>query len=182
MIIDTNRKPKYYGYYLYVLELEDGKYYVGLSHNVSKRCAKHKSGKGAEWTKLHKPLKIIMSEKTGFYSYREAGLLENKKTLELMKKYGKYNVRGGEYCAVNEGVLDSLIGDKLSNTNGNNLSKKKEATNYKKKNKKKSISNVKVNKNLNQRKAVTSWVEDKKFYIWVSDSEKMDKLEKNNKH
>ena len=40
---------------VYVLELEGGNYYVGMSHNLSQRLAQHFSGNGAKWTKLHKP-------------------------------------------------------------------------------------------------------------------------------
>ena len=41
---------KIYYFRLYVLELEQGKYYVGLSHNVDKRFKMHKDGEGAEFT------------------------------------------------------------------------------------------------------------------------------------
>ncbi len=109
MIINIYDKPKYRGYYLYVLQLEEGKYYVGLSHNVNKRFEKHKNGQGAKWTKKYAPIRIVSSEKTDFYSYLEAGILENKKTIELMNKYGKENVRGGIYCAVDQKKIEEML-------------------------------------------------------------------------
>ena len=42
---------------LYVLELEDECYYVGISDDVKMRFKKyHMAGHGSKWTKLHKPL------------------------------------------------------------------------------------------------------------------------------
>lgn len=113
MIIDTNRKKVYRGFYYYVLKLEQGKYYVGLTHNVSKRLKMHKDGTGAEWTKLYEPIKLLTCKETGSYTYREAGQVEDQKTLELMGKYGRENVRGGRYCAVDQEVLDQLMGKEL---------------------------------------------------------------------
>lgn len=42
-------------YQAYALELEDGKYYVGITGrtDVQKRLAEHLKGKGAKWTVLH---------------------------------------------------------------------------------------------------------------------------------
>ena len=41
---------------LYVLELEDGCYYVGIASDIKHRFESHMSGYGSKWTKLHKPL------------------------------------------------------------------------------------------------------------------------------
>jgi predicted GIY-YIG superfamily endonuclease len=77
---------------LYVLQLEDGKYYVGRTDNIAKRYAEHKSGRGSEWTKLHKPVKVMETHET------KTGEDETNFTKFLMKKYGVDNVRGGAYC------------------------------------------------------------------------------------
>lgn len=114
MIIYINqKKKKYRGYYYYILQLEQGKYYVGLTHNVDKRLKRHKEGTGAEWTKLYKPIKILTCKETGSYSYREAGQVEDQMTIKFMKRYGRENVRGGKYCAVDQEVLDQLMGKEL---------------------------------------------------------------------
>ncbi len=76
---------------LYVLQLEGGKYYVGKTDNLEKRFSEHKTGRGSEWTKLHKPVKIL--ETRNMYSNED----ENNVTKELMKKYGYDNVRGGSF-------------------------------------------------------------------------------------
>jgi predicted GIY-YIG superfamily endonuclease len=79
---------------LYVLQLEDGKYYVGKTTDVKKRFEQHQSGYGSAWTKAYKPLRII--ETRPLTSVHD----ETNVTKDLMKKYGVSNVRGGAYTAV----------------------------------------------------------------------------------
>ena len=117
MIIDTNKPQKYpYNcYFIYVLKLCKGKYYVGLSHNVKKRFERHKCGEGAKWTQLYKPIKILEATKTPYNSYKNAGPMEDAKTIEMMKKYGRENVRGGIYSAVDQDIVDNLLGKQKCN-------------------------------------------------------------------
>lgn len=76
---------------LYILQLENGKYYVGKTDDVAKRYSEHKSGRGSEWTRLYKPIKMLETRKV--ISEED----ENATTKELMKKYGIDNVRGGSF-------------------------------------------------------------------------------------
>lgn len=46
-------------YYTYVLLTQDDKLYCGYTDDVQKRFELHKSGKGAKYTRSHKPLKIV---------------------------------------------------------------------------------------------------------------------------
>lgn len=84
--------------HLYALELTDGYIYVGMSFNPEKRFTKHLKGKGANWTRLHKPIRIFEVRVTEFYDQDEAAHLENDMTIEYVLKYGKDKVRGGGYC------------------------------------------------------------------------------------
>ncbi len=80
--------------YLYVLKLQQGKWYVGKSANVERRFQQHMEGKGARWTQLHPPIELL---------YKRKLLDENDEdeTTEFyMKKFGVENVRGGKYCQV----------------------------------------------------------------------------------
>lgn len=83
---------------LYALQLEDNCWYVGMSFNVEKRFSKHCKGKGAQWTKLHKPIKIHEIRQTEFYSQDSVARLEDDMTLEYALKHGSDKVRGGGYC------------------------------------------------------------------------------------
>ncbi len=73
--------------YTYVLELEDAKFYVGTSANLSNRLYNHFTGDGAVWTRKHAPLRVVEVVTGG----KER---EKEKTLQWMKDKGYENVRG----------------------------------------------------------------------------------------
>ena len=79
---------------IYVLLLEKGKYYIGKSNDVFKRCVEHFEGSGSCWTKKYKPLKL---EKT---IENVSPFEEDKITKEYMLKYGIENVRGVTYIQI----------------------------------------------------------------------------------
>lgn len=78
--------------YVYVLELEDNRYYVGRTSNFIQRMNEHFTENGALYTKKYKPIKIkeVVEEKTCYD--------ERDKTLEYMETYGWENVRGYAWC------------------------------------------------------------------------------------
>ena len=49
-------------WFVYVLLCENGSLYRGYTNDLEKRFAAHISGKGAKYTRMHKPVKIIYSE------------------------------------------------------------------------------------------------------------------------
>jgi len=49
-------------YYFYVLLCADQSLYGGFTTDVAKRFATHLAGKGAKYTKVHRPLKVVYSE------------------------------------------------------------------------------------------------------------------------
>lgn len=78
---------------IYILECEQGKYYVGRSAYARQRILSHFNKRGSEWTKLYKPKRIISSFVGDAFD-------EEKYTLKTMETYGVDNVRGGSYCAI----------------------------------------------------------------------------------
>ncbi|WP_038489233.1 GIY-YIG nuclease family protein [Collimonas arenae] len=48
-------------WHLYLIECEDGSIYTGITVNVQARYAAHVSGKGAKYTKSHRPLRLLKS-------------------------------------------------------------------------------------------------------------------------
>ena len=79
---------------IYILKLENNKYYIGKSDNVEFRYQQHLAGIGSAWTKKYKPLSL---EKTiSNCSHFD----EDKFTKEYMHKYGIENVRGGSYVEI----------------------------------------------------------------------------------
>lgn len=85
-------------WYLYILKLEDGKWYVGItSKTPEERFQEHLLKKrGAYWTMRHKPIEIELTEDLGIVSKEHAEKYENKITRQLMKERGLNNVRGGD--------------------------------------------------------------------------------------
>lgn len=49
-------------YYLYILRCGDGTLYTGITTDVEKRLAVHRSGKGAKYTRGRGPLELVYRE------------------------------------------------------------------------------------------------------------------------
>ena len=92
---------------VYVLKLNNGKYYVGKSEtSVKNRLKHHFSGNGSEWTKLHG---IIGKIDTSTVPMDDIESWERAETLHVALKYGIENVRGHQFTRI---VLrDSDIND-----------------------------------------------------------------------
>ena len=79
---------------IYILELEDSKYYVGRTNDVQRRIEEHIKGIGSMWTKKHKVLKLLkVIENCNSFD-------EDKYVKMLMKEHGIANVRGGAYSQI----------------------------------------------------------------------------------
>jgi len=76
---------------VYILELEGGHYYVGHSSNIDKRIMSHFEGKGSEWTKKHRPVKVCSRHPNATLED------ENLITKALMSTHGTDKVRGGGF-------------------------------------------------------------------------------------
>lgn len=50
-------------WFVYILECKNGRYYTGIAKNVNERFEKHKTGKGALFTKRNPVKAVIYSEK-----------------------------------------------------------------------------------------------------------------------
>lgn len=102
--------PEFQKISIYVLLLEDNKYYIGQSINPETRIKAHLKGKlGSQWTKKHKPLKLVEVIKTNFTKVEDALVHENLTTMAYMKRFGWRNVRGGDFCTLDETKLRFLL-------------------------------------------------------------------------
>lgn len=75
---------------IYVLQLQENKYYVGQTSNLEKRITDHQSGYGPSWIKKYPMIKLI-------HHFEGSPYDEDKTVLEYMSHYGADNVRGGIY-------------------------------------------------------------------------------------
>jgi predicted GIY-YIG superfamily endonuclease len=49
-------------WFVYAIECKNNSVYIGQTKDVSKRWEQHISGKGAEWTKRYKPIRLFYLE------------------------------------------------------------------------------------------------------------------------
>ena len=75
---------------MYILECNDGTYYVGSTNNLELRLTQHQNGEGANHTKKRLPVKLIYYEefqRVDFAFYREKQVQgwSRKKKEALMK-------------------------------------------------------------------------------------------------
>ena len=98
--------------FIYVIKLEEEKYYIGKTNNPHFRLVSHFNLEGSEWTKKYKPIELIeLIENCDNYD-------EDKITKQYMDKYGINNVRGGSFVSVK---LDKSIIHTLNQmSNGTN--------------------------------------------------------------
>jgi len=52
-------------YFVYILECNNGTFYTGITTDIKRRVDEHNnSKKGAKYTKLRRPVKLVYSEKS----------------------------------------------------------------------------------------------------------------------
>jgi ankyrin repeat protein len=92
--------------YIYTLKLQSGKYYVGKTGDLGTRLIQHKTGNGSFWTKQYKFESLIdVYEVDNNIDLFE----ETKQTCKMFLKYGPKNVRGAQYCQLQEPKIDELV-------------------------------------------------------------------------
>lgn len=77
---------------VYVLKLKGGYFYIGFTRYLQLRIRQHFNGKGAKFTKLHKPLKVVEVIDGDL-------IIEHMMTRKYIEKYGVDKVRGGDWVA-----------------------------------------------------------------------------------
>lgn len=93
-------------FWLYVLELADGHYYIGMTLHIKDRIKQHFSGAGAKWSRLHPPVKVIYKQKTEVFDYPSIRKKEDELTILYARLHGTDKVRGGEYCHIDQSWKD----------------------------------------------------------------------------
>ena len=88
--------------WLYVLRLQDGCFYVGVTYDLSRRLAEHmgrgrgQSGRGAAWTTVHPMIELLSARPVE----ADDPVAETAETLRLMLEHGPDRVRGGTMCSI----------------------------------------------------------------------------------
>ena len=96
--------------FIYILKLQEEKYYIGKTSNPEFRLNTHFNNNGSEWTKLYKPVQLLkLISNCDDYD-------EDKYTRIYMDKYGIDNVRGGAYTTVKLNQSEKKHLEKISNS------------------------------------------------------------------
>jgi predicted GIY-YIG superfamily endonuclease len=83
---------------VYVLELEDGRVYVGSSKDVPRRLTQHLSGTGSAYTRVYKPTGVLLPRLGNVEGDGDAA--ERDETLRYMMLRGVPFVRGWKFARV----------------------------------------------------------------------------------
>lgn len=95
--------------FLYVLTLENDRFYVGLTSDLDRRVEQHFSAAGAEWTKLYRPVRLMHSINTGTQDGWRAEAMEGEATIALMMAHGIDNVRGGHFSQIETAGIEPAL-------------------------------------------------------------------------
>ncbi len=76
-------------FYVYILQCHDGSFYTGYTKDLQQRTRQHENGKGARYTKAHRPQRIAYVELFGTRSEamkreREIKKLSHQQKLNLI--------------------------------------------------------------------------------------------------
>ena len=93
---------------VYVLELENGKYYIGESINPKNRIRQHFEGRGSLYTRLYPPIQSIKP-----FTNKQEVLWELSETIQRMAYHGIDNVRGSLFTKENLNSYDKVMAAQL---------------------------------------------------------------------
>ena len=68
------------GYFVYIIRCKDGSYYTGHAKDVEKRFDMHKKGRGARYTRMHEPERLVYVE---LFESRSEAMHQERKIKKL---------------------------------------------------------------------------------------------------
>jgi putative endonuclease len=83
-------------FYVYVILCDDGSFYTGYTRSVVSRMRLHACGKGARYTRMHRPRRLVYTER--FESRVEA--MKRERRLKAMGHDEKRRLVGSQAGAV----------------------------------------------------------------------------------
>ena len=54
-------------FYVYIVRCADGTYYTGYTPNLKRRIKLHNAGKGAKYTRQHRPVKLVWHKRYRYF-------------------------------------------------------------------------------------------------------------------
>jgi putative endonuclease len=78
--------------YCYIVECVDGTYYTGWTTDPERRLAMHNKGRGAKYTKMRLPVKLVYVEE----QTDRKSAMKRELAIKKMRKDGKMKLIGGK--------------------------------------------------------------------------------------
>jgi putative endonuclease len=75
-----SRNEKRTSYFVYMLLCSDGSYYTGYTSNVLSRFERHRKGRGARYTKMRQPKRIVYLQR---FATRRAAMRRERQMKKL---------------------------------------------------------------------------------------------------
>ena len=72
-------------YYCYILECADGTFYTGWTTDPARRVKQHNAGRGARYTAIHRPVKLVYVEEQS----DRASAMKREAAIKKMGRDGK---------------------------------------------------------------------------------------------
>lgn len=83
-------------YFCYLLECADGSFYTGWSTDPQRREREHNTGRGARYTRAHRPVKLVYVEEVS----SRAEALRRELALKALSHLQKARLAQGQQAAV----------------------------------------------------------------------------------
>ena len=110
--------------YIYIIQLEQGKYFIGGTHNPEFNLHRHFDPTGSKWTLTYSPISIM-------YLITDCDEYDvDKYVRKYMDQYGIDNVRGGSFCEVDLPESSIALLNKMKDINNKTCSKCKQNGHY----------------------------------------------------
>lgn len=89
-------------WHIYLIECADGSLYTGITVDVDRRFQTHLAGKGARYTRSHKPVRLLASRPVG----TRAEALRAELAVKRLPRSQKIEAVRGEVAAHPDGARD----------------------------------------------------------------------------
>ena len=113
-------------WYVYAIECSNNSVYIGQTEDLQNRWKQHLSGKGAEWTKKYKPIRLFYCEKLD--SLKDALLRERALKKTTGRRFLKNVLSGSQTGEPAEELLKRILAKKAKLQEQTKNRKKKKAT------------------------------------------------------
>ncbi len=93
---NKNSEPEKQSYYVYLLLCDDDSYYTGYTRNVQSRLERHRKGRGARYTRMRRPKRVVYVEE---FRTRNAATKRERQIKMLSHKEKQELASHNKYCA-----------------------------------------------------------------------------------